>query len=277
LPGFTGGQYASLGDMLKAQPEIAAISIASPTMTHAALAREAMEAKRHVLLEKPPTTTLAELQDLRQLAAAQRLVLCTGFHARHNPAVEQTRALLADASAARPDHIAIEWREDFDRWHPGQTWPWKEGGFGVFDPGINALSILCHILPETEFKVQSARFDMPAGSATPSRVEMRLGFEGGSGHVVFEWRKGGTDVWDIAVQRPTGAGRRETLLLHNVRTLMRNGEVIIPAGPDEEYAGVYREFAAALASGTSQASTRELAIIEAADAIAERHPSPISF
>ena len=33
------------------------------------------------------------------------------------------------------------------RWHPGQEWIWQAGGFGVFDPGINALSIVTRILP----------------------------------------------------------------------------------------------------------------------------------
>ncbi len=37
-------------------------------------------------------------------------------------------------------------KEDVRRWHPGQDWIWEAGGFGVFDPGINALSILTEVL-----------------------------------------------------------------------------------------------------------------------------------
>jgi D-galactose 1-dehydrogenase len=36
----------------------------------------------------------------------------------------------------------ITWREDVRKWHPGQDWVFEPGGMGVFDPGINALSIL---------------------------------------------------------------------------------------------------------------------------------------
>ena len=41
----------------------------------------------------------------------------------------------------------IIWKEDVHHWHPGQRWIWEPGGFGVFDPGINALSVLTEILP----------------------------------------------------------------------------------------------------------------------------------
>ena len=39
----------------------------------------------------------------------------------------------------------IIWREDVRKWHPGQDWIFEAGGMGVFDPGINALSIMTDI------------------------------------------------------------------------------------------------------------------------------------
>jgi hypothetical protein len=47
--------------------------------------------------------------------------------------------------------VRIEWREDVRVWHPGQTWIWEPGGFGVSDPGINALSVATRILPRPFF------------------------------------------------------------------------------------------------------------------------------
>ena len=42
--------------------------------------------------------------------------------------------------------VECTWKEDVRVWHPGQAWIW-EPGIGVFDPGINALSVLTRILP----------------------------------------------------------------------------------------------------------------------------------
>ena len=47
--------------------------------------------------------------------------------------------------------LKVTWKEDVRKWHPGQEWIWQPGGFGVFDPGINALSIVTKILPEPIF------------------------------------------------------------------------------------------------------------------------------
>ena len=69
----------------------------------------------------------------------------------------------ADAGIREPKDLAgkriasmdIRWHEDVRKWHPGQEWIWAPGGFGVFDPGINALSIASRILPQRLF-VRSA-------------------------------------------------------------------------------------------------------------------------
>ena len=42
--------------------------------------------------------------------------------------------------------MRIDWRESVRKWHPGQEWVWEPGGFGVCDPGINAMSIFTEIM-----------------------------------------------------------------------------------------------------------------------------------
>ncbi|TIP51034.1 MAG: gfo/Idh/MocA family oxidoreductase, partial [Mesorhizobium sp.] len=66
------------------------------------------------------------------------------WHSRYAPAVEAARDFLGSTTIRS---AAINWKEDVRRWHPNQDWIWAPGGFGVFDPGINALSIATHILP----------------------------------------------------------------------------------------------------------------------------------
>lgn len=62
-----------------------ALSVVTPTVTHHALARQALEAGRHVLVEKPMTDSAAQAADLVELAGARGLVLQVGHIERFNP------------------------------------------------------------------------------------------------------------------------------------------------------------------------------------------------
>ena len=75
-----------------------AVSIATPTVSHHEISRQALEAGRDVLVEKPMTATLAEADDLVALAAARGAVLQAGHIERFNPATE---VLLAAGRGAR--------------------------------------------------------------------------------------------------------------------------------------------------------------------------------
>lgn len=67
--------------------DIDAVSIVVPTQQHHAMARECLSAGKHVLLEKPMTTTVAEARELVELARQEQLVLQIGHLERFNPAV----------------------------------------------------------------------------------------------------------------------------------------------------------------------------------------------
>jgi predicted dehydrogenase len=75
-----------------------ALSIAVPTVAHHAIARQALEAGRDVLVEKPITVTLAEADDLVACAASCGRILQVGHIERFNPA---TKALLTAGRGAR--------------------------------------------------------------------------------------------------------------------------------------------------------------------------------
>jgi predicted dehydrogenase len=89
----------------RAYPDVAslladtdALSIAVPTVAHHAIARQALEAGRDVLVEKPMTATLAEADDLVACAASRGRILQVGHIERFNPA---TSALLTAGRGAR--------------------------------------------------------------------------------------------------------------------------------------------------------------------------------
>ncbi len=160
--------FTSLADLLAKVPGIEAAAITTPPGPRYAMARDCIAAGLHLLLEKPPTVTLGEIAELQRLAKVKGTTLFTTWHAQHNPAVPAAAELLKGEQIAE---LEIVWHEDVHKWHPGQQWIWEAGGFGVFDPGINAFSVATAILPAPLF-VRSAELTIPANAQNPIAAEI---------------------------------------------------------------------------------------------------------
>ena len=74
-------------------PTIDAVDICTPNAQHYSMAKEALQAGKHVLSEKPLTTTVAEAEELVTLAAQKKLRNCVCHNLRYYPQVQQMRAL----------------------------------------------------------------------------------------------------------------------------------------------------------------------------------------
>ena len=81
-------------DELLADPMVDAVAIATPVHTHAALARRALLAGKHVLIEKPITTSSAEAAELIALAAERGLVLMVDHTFVYTGAVRRIKQLI---------------------------------------------------------------------------------------------------------------------------------------------------------------------------------------
>jgi len=137
------------------------------------------------------------------------------------------------------------------RWHPGQDWIWDAGNFGVFDPGINALSILTKIAPGAMF-VKSAQLRYPENRDTPIAASLVLtspALENASAKMTaeFDWRQTGDQSWNIDIETEEGKPLR---LTHGGSKLFVDGEKWVDA-PMAEYEGLYAHFADLLAKGES--------------------------
>jgi predicted dehydrogenase len=86
--------FTDYGDMLR-DPEIHAVAIATPVHTHYRLSRLALEAERHVLVEKPMAATLAEGQELIELARKRGRVLMVDHTFIYTGAVRKIRDMVA--------------------------------------------------------------------------------------------------------------------------------------------------------------------------------------
>ncbi|GEN26253.1 dehydrogenase [Halomonas cupida] len=263
LPGFT-----DLTAMLDAHPEIDAVAICTPARLRHRLAREALTRGRAVLLEKPPATTLAEAEDLRSLAEDLGQVLFSAWHSRYAPGIAQARKWL---SRGQVDSVAIRWHEDVHVWHPGQTWLWEAGGMGVFDPGINALSILTHLLDEPFF-LKGAELEVPGNCQTPiaARLDFHLG-DGPSGQARriaadLDFRHEDPPHWNMTFETDCGV----LALEGGGARLIIDGEVVIDA-PEREYQGVYAHFHELLARGVSDMDITPLRHVADALMLGHRH------
>jgi predicted dehydrogenase len=81
-------------DELLADPELDAVVIATPVPTHFPLARQALEAGKHVFVEKPPAMLGAEMEELVELAEERALVLMPGHLLLYHPAVLKLKELV---------------------------------------------------------------------------------------------------------------------------------------------------------------------------------------
>ncbi len=240
--------FRTAAEAYAAVPDLDAVAICTPPGVRHALAREALDAGKHVMLEKPPAPTMAQMHDLAAYAAERDRVIFATWHSQYNGAVDEAKRRLAGAKLRR---LAIEWKEDVRRWHPGQEWIWVAGNFGVFDPGVNALSILTKIAPGPDF-VKSAELLYPANRDTP--IAASLVFTGpvaeSSGARLtaeFDWRQEGEQSWNIDIE--TAAGESLSLT-HGGSKLFVDGALAREA-PMAEYEGLYGHFAALLDAGWS--------------------------
>lgn len=227
--------FATIEALLEARPDIVAVALCQPPQVRFEAASAALRAGRHVLLEKPPGATISEVRELVALAEARGVSLFATWHSRFAAAVEPARQWLAGQTVRQ---VSISWKEDVRRWHPGQDWIWQPGGLGVFDPGINALSIVTAILPSPVHLV-GAQLDFPEGRGAP--IAAMLAFSGHDGLTMsadFDWRQTGPQTWDIAVE--TDGGR--LVLSMGGAEMAVDGQPVVIAD-DQEYPGIYRRFA----------------------------------
>ena len=241
--------YRTPGELYAALPDLDAVAICTPPHVRHAIAREALDAGKHVLLEKPPAPTMAEMHDLTAYAAAKGRVIFATWHSRYNEGVDLARKLMAGRKLRS---LHIEWKEDVRRWHPGQDWIWDAGNFGVFDPGINALSIFTKIMPQPAF-IKSAELTFPANRDTPIAASLVMTSAASASPdtrltAEFDWRQEGEQSWNIDIALDDGAKLR---LTHGGTKLWVDGAMRYEA-PMQEYEAIYRHFAELLDKGQSE-------------------------
>ncbi|WGD29569.1 Gfo/Idh/MocA family oxidoreductase [Ancylobacter sp. WKF20] len=245
--------FTTLEALLASDVAVDAVALCTPPQGRREQAALALSAGKHVLLEKPPGATVSEIGPLAETARENGLTLFATWHSRFAPAVEPARALLAERHIRT---VSIIWKEDVRVWHPGQDWIFAPGGLGVFDPAINALSILTRILPHPVI-VTGAELAFPANRAAPiaATVEMVSG-KNIPIRADLDFLQTGPQSWDIRIETDAG----EVVLSSGGAKLSLDGKMLSEA-PEAEYAGIYKHFTGLIEAGHSDVDLSPLALV----------------
>jgi D-galactose 1-dehydrogenase len=254
LPGIPN--FRTLAELGQAMPEVRTVALCTPPATRHALALAAIGQGLDILNEKPPAADLAEAEAIAAAARKGGRVFYQSWHSREAAAVVPARTWLKGKQVRQ---VTVNWKEDVRVWHPGQEWIW-EPGIGVFDPGINALSVLTALLPPLTLGRAELRF--PANKPAPIAASLVYDSAGVQVAVEFDFDQKGPQTWDIDIATDGGA-----LKLSLGATVMAVDGRTVDVGNEPEYGALYRRFAALLKARQSDVDFTPF--IHVVDALAE--------
>jgi D-galactose 1-dehydrogenase len=245
--------FSSLAELLAHGPQVDAIAFCTPPQGRFALVQQALNAGKHVLVEKPPCSTLGEAMSLLDEVQKAGVSGLFAWHSRFAPGVTNAKAWLQGKALKQ---VRVEWKEQVRKWHPGQAWIWQAGGLGVFDPGINALSIVTDLLPGKLF-VQSAELSVPSNCQSPiaASIQMRSGEQV---QVVAEldFDHGDNELWRIELHTDEGMMR-----LDSGGAQVSIDGVTQGVSEEGEYPAMYKHFAQLIADKQSDLDLQPLRIV----------------
>jgi predicted dehydrogenase len=166
-----------------ADPEIDAIDICTPNVLHAEIAIAAARAGKHVLVEKPMATSLAEADAMIAAARDAGVLLAVAHNLRFVPIYSAMQKLLAEGAVGRifsaRGFFMHAGPDEF--WGATSDWFWQEGqagGGSLLDMGIHMIDLLRWMVgrPVAEVSAMTARVLKPTFADDNAMVLMR--FEG---------------------------------------------------------------------------------------------------
>lgn len=235
--------FRTVTEMAAAMPHIQAVSICTPPDCRLDIVAQALAANLHVMLEKPTAATVAKAMAIEAMAKGRPQTLFASWHSRQAAGVGIMREWLKSRQVLQVD---VSWKEDIRVWHPGQNWIFSSG-FGVFDPAINAFSILTEIL-EDDFFFAQGEIVVPRNKTAPIAADLVYRFADRDGGIRLELdfdRRTADPEWSIAIRCACGSqarleqgGARVVLPSHSANP--------VTAG---EYTALYSHFAELIARG----------------------------
>jgi predicted dehydrogenase len=277
-------------DVVLADPDVDAVIVATPPRTHHPIVRAALEAGKHVLVEKPLATTSADAEDLVELAAQRGLVLMPGHTFVYSPAVNKVRDLI------REDVVGEVYFVTSSRMNLGK---YQADGV-VCDLAPHDISILLYWLDQPIVEVAaSARSVFQEG--VPEAAFITLTFAGGAtANIQISWLSPRKIREMVVVGSQRMVQYDDTAADESIRIYdrgmefstpenfgehqlsYRSGDIIVPRLDAHEPLSLELEdFARAIRTGSTPRSSAALGLqivtaIEAAEASLRRRGAPVA-
>lgn len=160
------------------ETDVEAVVVATPIHTHHTLAKEALLAGKHVMVEKPLAASVAEAMELIQIGQARQRIVMVGHTFLYNPAVQELRRLVGDGELGRIYYV------DAARLNLGL---FQRRANVMWDLAPHDISILMYVLGTTPVAV-SARGSMCVQDDVHDVAYLEMLFESGvSAHVHVSW------------------------------------------------------------------------------------------
>ncbi len=134
---------------LIADPEIEAVHICTPNVLHAPIAKAAIEAGKHVLCEKPLAMSVAEAQEMLDLAQKKGVVHCVNHNLRYYPVVQHIRQMIQAGQLGEILIVQGTYSQDWLLYETDYNWRLesKENGplRAVADIGSHWMDMIQHL------------------------------------------------------------------------------------------------------------------------------------
>lgn len=173
---YPGTRIEAEAERLLNADDLDLIVITAPNDRHFPLARAALEAGKHVLLEKPAVTRLADMETLADLAEQQGLTLCVYQNRRYDGDFLHLKRLHQDADLGALKHLTSR----FDRFRPTPQARWREQpgeGSGIFwDLGPHLIDQALHLLGSPKALTANLR-TLRQGGQTTDWFELQLHYD----------------------------------------------------------------------------------------------------
>jgi predicted dehydrogenase len=267
------GQASTSVEQVLADPDVDAVFIATRHDSHADLAVRALEARKHVWLEKPVGLTVAEVDAVSaayEAATTRGQVLRIGFNRRHAPLVIQMKELLDEVDAPRMMVATVNaGRLPADHW----TNDPRVGGGRIIGEACHHVDLLAHLAgaPITSATMRTMDDPVDVGTAT-----ITLTFDDGSLGTVYYVTNGSRRVAKERIEVTT-AGR--WLHLEDFRRLRGHGysgrSTRRARGVDKGHRGALDEFLTAIRSDHSPSVASSMLATSRWTARVERSGGPI--
>ena len=230
-------------DQILADPNVDIVLNITTPQTHYSLCKAALEAGKHVYVEKPLSLNFAQGKELVELAREKGLLIGCAPDTFLGAGIQTCRriidmGIIGEVTGATAFMVC----HGHESWHPDPEFYYKKGGGPMFDMGPYYLTALVNLIGSVEYVAGMTSMATPTRTITsqpkngtvidvevPTHVNGLLRFTNGAvGNIITSF-----DVWDSRLPRIEIYGTRGAMIVPDPNCF--DGEVLVKQGFDQSF------------------------------------------